>query len=300
MGGEPVERQVAPDEFAAGDDEDSATGFPGRPDGLDDGFDGWASGGRGMERVEVALLPLDQVRDLRDVAQRPVEICDYSLPGLPHTATLASTDPRVGHLEVRSAPSRGVPSMKTFLSLIATAVIAVAGVVVAKDQGWIGSESSDTQVVQAVERTQEVSLLRLSVQGIKTTPESRDIFGIEIPGTTRTQFLQYKFRAKLGIDGTRVKLQKTGEKSFRVSVPEFIFIGYDKPTFKVAVEDGGVLSWLTPEINTDEVITEILNDKAQQAYVEENAELLKDQTQVFYESLIHAIDPQISTTFEFR
>jgi len=37
-----------------------------------------------------------------------------------------------------------------------------------------------------------------------------------------------------------VKVTKTGENAYLISVPKFKFIGYDKPTFKVAVENGGV------------------------------------------------------------
>lgn len=81
-----------------------------------------------------------------------------------------------------------------------------------------------------------------------------------------------------------------------ISVPEFMFIGYDQPTFKVATEDGGVLSWVTPEIDKVEMVNKILDDDARQTYVSSNSEVLKDQTKAFYNTLIASIDPAIVTS----
>ena len=67
-----------------------------------------------------------------------------------------------------------------------------------------------------------------------------------------------------------VTVEQTGENEFLVSIPEFIFIGYDEPTFKTAVEDGGILGWVTPDVDKAELITEILNEEAQQKYVDEH------------------------------
>lgn len=95
-----------------------------------------------------------------------------------------------------------------------------------------------------------MSLLSLAVQGIRDEQQSAEIFGKSIPGTGQTVFLQYDFDAKLGIDGAAVTVTETGEKAYRVSIPEFSFIGYDEPSFRVAVEDGDILSWATLEIET--------------------------------------------------
>ena len=184
-------------------------------------------------------------------------------------------------------------------------LLAIGMFTVVKNQGWLSpfgikSESHDSQVIRAIERTQEVSLLRLGIQGIKEESQSAEIFGKSIPGTGEETFLQYNFDAKLGIDGAEVQVTKTGEDAYLISVPEFIFIGYDKPTFKVAVEDGGVLSWATPDIDKVEMVNDILNDDARQTYIDSNEDLLEEQTKVFYNSLITSIDPTVVTTFEFR
>lgn len=190
------------------------------------------------------------------------------------------------------------------LTLFLAMILAIGAFTVVKNLGWLSplgikSESHDSQVIQAIERTQEVSLLSLGIQGIKQEDKCAEAFGKCIPGTGETVFLQYNFTAKLGIDGAEVAVTKTGKDAYQISVPKFISIGFDQPTFKVAVEDGGVLSWVTPDIDTTEVVNEILNDDARQTYITTNEDFLKDQTKVFYDSLITSIDPAAKTTFEF-
>lgn len=191
------------------------------------------------------------------------------------------------------------------LSLCLAFLVAFGVFTFVKNQGWLSvvgikSESHDSQVVQAIERTQEVSLLRLGIQGIKQKDQSAEIFGKSIPGTGKKVFLQYNFHAKLGINGAQVKVTKTGENAYLISVPQFIFIGYDEPTFKVAVEDGSALSWATADIDKVAMVNEILNDDARQTYIASNENLLAEQTKTFYDSLITSIDPDFVTTFEFR
>ena len=196
------------------------------------------------------------------------------------------------------------PALRGGISVFLIFLVALVVVTFANGAGWltalgIKSQSNDSQVIQAIERTQEVSLLRLGIQGIKDKDQSVAIFGKNIPGTGRKVFLQYNFDAKLGVDGAAVSVTKTGEKGFLISVPRFAFIGYDEPTFKVAVEDAGVLSWATAEVDKVEMINEILNDDARDAYIRDNEDLLRDQTKTFYNSLIKSIDEDAVTTFEF-
>lgn len=184
-------------------------------------------------------------------------------------------------------------------------LLAIGLFTAAKNLGWlsplgISSGSHDSQVVRAIERTQEVSLLSLGIQGIKQENRTAKVFGKSVPGTSEKVFLQYNFDAKLGIDGAKVKVTKTGAQTYVVSVPEFSFIGYAEPTFTVAAEDGGALSWVTPDIDKVQMINEILNDDARKEYIASNQDLLKDQTKVFYDSLIKSIDPAVETTFKFN
>ena len=161
------------------------------------------------------------------------------------------------------------------------------------------SETHDSQVIRAVERTQEVSLLRLAVQGITEEDKNREVFGQSIPGTGEKVFLQYQFDAKLGINGARVTVKKTGKNTYRVSIPEFTFIGYDNPNFKTAAEDGGALSWFTPDIDKVEMIDQILDSDARQKYIESNTDALEEQTKAFYGGLISGIAPHAEVSYDF-
>ncbi|KGN29775.1 hypothetical protein N802_11370 [Knoellia sinensis KCTC 19936] len=191
------------------------------------------------------------------------------------------------------------------LGLFFVALVALGGFAFAREQEWLSplgleSSSRDSQVIQSIERTEEVSLLSLGVQGIKDYDQNRELFGKTIPGTGKTAFLQYNFHAKLGLDGSKVTVTQQGEHDFTISVPAFAFIGYEQPTFKVAAEDGGVLSWATPEIDKIAMVNEILNDDAQAEYIASNEQTLQDQTKVFYDTLIKSVDPEATTTFEFK
>lgn len=162
------------------------------------------------------------------------------------------------------------------------------------------TETVDSQVINAIERTQEVSLVSLGIQGIEKKAESTTTyFGMVVPGSERTKFLQYAFDAKLGLDGENVSIEQTGEKEFTVTVSQFTFIGYDNMHFEVATESNGVMSWVTPEIDSAAMANSILNDEAKQKYLSSHREILQEQAQAFYGGIIRAVDPGIDVTFDF-
>lgn len=176
--------------------------------------------------------------------------------------------------------------------------------VVARGAGWLSpfglqSESHDSQVVQAIERTQEVSLLSLGVQGLKDERRSSTIFGKNVPGTGETVYIEYRFQAKLGLDGSKVTVTKDGDQGLTISVPEFEFIGFEEPTFRVAATDGGPLTWFTPDIDRLELANEVLGDAAKQDYLTSSQDLLRAQTEVFYGGLVKAIDPDLVVSFDY-
>lgn len=189
-------------------------------------------------------------------------------------------------------------------ALVGVLALLVGALVVARHLGLLSplgveSTSKDSQVIQAVERTEEVALVSLSIQGIRDEKRTSTVFGRRVPGTGETVFLQYEFSAKLGLDGAAVDIQREGTDGYRVSVPEFIFIGFDQPKFEVVVTDGGVLSFVTPDIDTTKVITKILNSDSKNEYVTKNREVLEEQTRAFYERLITSIDPAADVEFVF-
>jgi hypothetical protein len=190
-------------------------------------------------------------------------------------------------------------------SLVLTFLVALGIFSFVQSKGWltplgIGSSSNDSQVVQALERTQEISLLRLGIQGIREESRSAELFGTTIPGTSDRLFVKYSFKAKLGIDGKKVKVTSTAPGTYVVSVPEFAFLGFDKPHFEVAVEDQDVLGWVAPDIDQMQMVSNILNGEARRQHLVDNDDLLREQTKVFYNGLIKSIDPEAKTEFLFR
>ena len=183
-------------------------------------------------------------------------------------------------------------------------LLAIVAFVVARDQGWlspigIDSSTQDSQVIQAIERTQEVSLMSLGIQGILQKEQNSTVFGQSIPGTGERVLIVYKFTAKLGVDGEQVQVEETGENAYTVTVPDFMFIGTQEPTFEFPVEDGGILRFVTPDIDQLELVNEILSDDGKQEYIDSNVDLLQDQTRVFYDSLITSVVPDAEVTYEF-
>lgn len=197
-----------------------------------------------------------------------------------------------------------IKSLTKLIALVASFAIAILAFNVVKGQGWLSpfgvrSESRDSQVIQAIERTQQVSLVSLSIEGIKSEKQKGTILGFNIPASEDRVFLQYSFKAKLGIDGGRVEVMNSGENSYTVSIPEFIFIGYDEPTFEVATRSGDFLSFTAPEVDQAKMVSQILDPTAQQKYLASNQDVLKDQSKTFYRTLITTIDPAASVTLEF-
>jgi hypothetical protein len=161
------------------------------------------------------------------------------------------------------------------------------------------SHERDSQVVQSVTRLQEVALLSLHIEGISKHESNGEIFGVAVPASEKTTLIQYKFDAKLGIDGSQVTIEPTGPGSFRVTIPQFIGIGFDKPAFEDPLESSNALGWLaTPAVQT-RMVNNILSDENKQKYISQNEAALKEQAKVFYSGLIASIDPEITVDFAF-
>lgn len=157
----------------------------------------------------------------------------------------------------------------------------------------------DSRLIRGVDLPCRRSPLLFRPGGIASQKTNATLFGKAIPGSTSSVFLQYTFKGKLGIDGAAVKVATVGQSAYRVTVPEFIFIGYDEPTFEVATEAGDFLSWTAPEPDKLKMVNEILDQKAQQKYLDSNQGVLKDQAKTFYTTLITTIDPAAVVTMEF-
>ncbi len=163
----------------------------------------------------------------------------------------------------------------------------------------VRTENHSQQIVESVRREEEVTLVTLGIQGIDERSAKSNLLGVDIAGTDRAVFIQYGFDAKLGIDGSAVQIEEKGSNRYLVTVPEFIFIGFSEPSFKVAAENQGVLGWVTPGIDQVDMVNQILNSETKQEYVDKNEQLLKDQAEFFYRSIVQSISPDAEVAFEF-
>ncbi|MHA6523508.1 hypothetical protein [Tessaracoccus sp. G1721] len=186
-----------------------------------------------------------------------------------------------------------------WVGVVLVALMASASVLLGMLDRGNESDLTDSRVVQSIKREEQVVLLSLGIQGISEKSEKSTFLGLEVPGSDRATFMQYSFNAKLGIDGRDVRIVPVGEKRYRISIPEFIFIGHSNEEFRLVAENNGALSFLTPENDPVEMINSILSDDAQAEYIASNKDILREQAIFFYSSIIMGIDPEIDITYDF-
>lgn len=183
--------------------------------------------------------------------------------------------------------------------LVLLAVAVFAGVTVGKILG--ATESRDTQVIRSITREEQVVLV---TAGIADVQEERgdglDVFGLfTLPGSERAMFLRYEFDAKFGIEGRDVSIDQIRENAYLISIPDFVYLGYDNPDVSLAKEENGVLSWTTPEIDKFAVVEKVLTAEAVDSHIDGFRPVLEEQARAFYTRIITAIDPDITVEFEF-
>ncbi|MFD4420983.1 hypothetical protein ACFWN7_05720 [Agromyces sp. NPDC058484] len=206
-----------------------------------------------------------------------------------------------------AAPTPPTPAKRTsvwakillvVLVLVVAAAAAFAGLTVGKFLG--AGEERDVQVVRSVTGEEQVILVTAGLTDIQEESDSQTFFGLfDIPLSDRTAFLRYEFDAKLGIDGRQVEIEPLGDKRYRITIPEFMFLGYDNPDFSVATEANGILSWTTPEIDILEATEELLTDAAVAEHIEGLRPLLEEQAVTFYTRIVSSIEPDATLEFEF-
>lgn len=139
----------------------------------------------------------------------------------------------------------------------------------------------------------------MAIQGLQQKNSVGNFFGLTVPGSDRAMFIRYSFDAKVGVDGSQVEIDPTRANEFTITVPKFKFIGYDEPTFGLAAEQNGVLSWFTPQIDQLGAANEILGPDNRAENLKKNDQLLRQQTEFFYTNLVHAIDPEATLKFVY-
>lgn len=198
------------------------------------------------------------------------------------------------HAKATRNPLKQVVAVLLILLMLAVAVLGVGGYKLREalqDPITTVTESTDSKVIQAISREEQVVLVSLGIQGLHRTDKEAKLWKFDVPWSERTQLIQYDYKAKLGIEGRDVRVVSTGEHAYRVNVPEFIFIGHSDEHFETVIEDNGVLSILTDDIDAAAAVTEVLNDDEKNKQLTQNRELLEEQATNFYEGIITGIDP---------
>ncbi|WP_130177789.1 hypothetical protein [Cryobacterium sp. SO1] len=190
---------------------------------------------------------------------------------------------------------------KVLLFLVLTLVVGgiAGGAGVAAGMFFGAAQEREVQVIRSVELEEQVVLVRSGITGLKPEREVQDINGVVIPWSDRSLLLQYEFDTMVGIDGRGVSIVPTGDKSFRVAIPDFILIGTADPEYSVVNENNGVLSFATPEIDTLQLTQELLTDDVALEHIEGLRPVLEEQARTFYTNIVTAIDPTITLEFEF-
>lgn len=206
-----------------------------------------------------------------------------------------------------TAPRRRTPVWAKILLvlfvLLLVGAAAFGGLSVGKALG--ATESRDTQVIRSIRGEEQVVLVTAGMTDVK---EDRgdglklaigDIQLLTLPGTERSILVRYEYDAKFGIEGKDVEIVQTGDNSYRITIPEFIYLGYSDPDLSVADEENGILSWTTPEIDTSEIFEELLSSQVVSEHIDGFRSVLEEQAKTFYTKIVTAIDPDIVLEFTF-
>lgn len=206
-----------------------------------------------------------------------------------------------------TAPRRRTPGWAKILLILFVLLLvgaaAFGGLSVGKALG--ATESRDTQVIRSIRGEEQVVLLTAGMTDVK---EDRgdglklaigDIQLLTLPGTERSILVRYEYDAKFGIEGKDVEIVQTGDNSYRITIPEFIYLGYSDPDLSVADEENGILSWTTPEIDTSEIFEELLSSQVVSEHIDGFRSVLEEQAKTFYTKIVTAIDPDIVLDFTF-
>lgn len=200
---------------------------------------------------------------------------------------------------------RALPWVLTAICFVVTLLLGAMVLFPKADLFGIETRARNTEVVNSVTGIREVALVALGIEGI----EERNSSGkFELPLTTvsgpllgsdRARYVKYDFTAKLGVDGSTVKIDESGKDAFTITIPEFEVIGIQNPNTETILEDNGILSWLTPEIEESDISNEVLSEKAHQKYLDEYEELLRAQAEAYYGSIVKSVAPNVTVKFEY-
>jgi len=196
--------------------------------------------------------------------------------------------------------SRAITRTLTWILIVVVALVAagVVGIFVGRHFGV--TEERSVQVVRSVQGEEQVILLTAGLSEDKTQVENSKFMGmITLPGTSRLTYMRVDFDAKYGIEGKDVTISQTGENAYRITIPEFISLGLSDPQISVATEKNGILSWVTPEVDQNAIIEEVLANDTAEKHIDGFRPMLEDQARQFYTRIVESINPDVTLEFVF-
>ncbi len=168
------------------------------------------------------------------------------------------------------------------------------------------SESNQTtntySTIKKIEKVQEVVLLNVGIQKVKTIKDNTKLFGtkIVIPGSEKRAIIILNYTAKFGIK-KGVNIESDKEHNYKVNLPQYEVIGFEldknKP-YKLYDTSGELLSGLTPNVDTGEAAIKGLSNKEQQDYLKDYNELLNESAEKYYSTMIKSLDHEATVTVE--
>lgn len=170
------------------------------------------------------------------------------------------------------------------------------------------SESNQTtntySTIKKIEKVQEVVLLNVGIQKVKTIKDNTKLFGTKfvIPGSEKRAIIILNYTAKFGIK-KGVSISKEGEHHYLVTLSKFESIGVeldkDKP-YKLYDTSGEILSYSTKDIDTGKAVAEGFSNKEQESYLNEHRSIIEESAEKYYTSLIKSIDSEATVTVESK
>lgn len=162
------------------------------------------------------------------------------------------------------------------------------------------TKTNETQTITYLKKNKEIALVTLGITDIIDETNSQKIFGQEIPWSDKQTFIKATFEAKLGIDGKDVIIEKVNNNEYKITIPKFIFIGYDQPKIEHVVDNNGVLSFVTEDVNQAQMVNKMFSEENKEKYVNQYTDLLKESTEEFYNNLLPEFDKDVKLTFVYN
>lgn len=193
---------------------------------------------------------------------------------------------------------------KVMVRLVVLLAIVLAGFLVWRQSDSTPvSQRTSSSVIQSIEQVKQVVFLNVGIQRVETQKKNAKLFSsFNIPFSEKRSIIILNYQAKLGISRP-VAIKKLTEQRYRLTVPKFEVLGIEPDKvrpYQLYDTSGALLSGLTENIDTGELVAKSLTTKEQAEYLEKYQEDLRESAQAYYETLFTSIAPDSQLEFVFQ